>query len=142
MVFKGNLDKKDIDNLKIEDPFVKEVIEIWSETFFEERIVSKDHFLSLPLRQNSLIRINNAPILCTDWLSKGITQVKHLMDDSFNFLCLKENGSCTFCHDKKEDLIHLFWECEKRRIFWNNLSIWLQTCRILSKDNYLGMETT
>ena len=31
-VFKGNLNKKDIDNLNIEDPFVKEVIEIWSET--------------------------------------------------------------------------------------------------------------
>ena len=54
---------------------------------------------------------------------------------------IKENGSCTFCHDKKEDLIHFFWECEKTRIVWNNLSIWLQTCRILSKENYLGMET-
>ena len=38
-----------MDNLNIEDPFVKEIIEIWSETFFEKGIVSKDHFLSLPL---------------------------------------------------------------------------------------------
>ena len=51
-VFKGNLDKKDIDNLNIEDPFVREVIEIWSETFFEKGILSKDHFLVLPLWQN------------------------------------------------------------------------------------------
>ena len=87
-VFKGNLNKKDIDNLNIGDPFVKEVIEIWSETFFEKGIVSKDHFLVLPLWQNSLIRINNAPVLCKDWLSKGITEVKHLMDDSNNFLSL------------------------------------------------------
>ena len=266
-VFKGNLNKKDIGNLNIEDPFVKEVIEIWSETFFEKGIVSKDHFLALPLWQNSLIRINNAPVLCKDWLSKGITQVKHLMDDSNNFLSLasfqnkyplkvrpltffgiisavkplqqqiprsqlkydnfmntflkhqkpsrivykklisnqaerpllsqerwqkdigstakvkidwrkayllsaactkssklidfnfrflhrrlatnnflqkigiREDGTCTFCHDKKEDLLHLFWGCGKSRIFWNDLSIWLQACHMLSKENHLGMET-
>ena len=34
-VFQGILNKNDIDNLRIEDSFVKEVIEIWSETFFE-----------------------------------------------------------------------------------------------------------
>ena len=50
--------------------------------------MSKDPFLCLPLWQNSLIRINNAPVLCKDWLSKGITQVKHLMDDSYNFISL------------------------------------------------------
>ena len=267
-VFQGNLNKKDIDNLNIEHPLVKEIIEIWSETFFEKEIVSKDHFLSLPLWQNSLTRINNAPVLCKDWLSKGITQVKHLMDDSNTFLSLtsfqnkyilkvrpltffgiisavkllqqqiptgsqstyenlmnnflknqkssrmvykklisdhgeqplssqerwqkdigsitnanvdcrkayqlsaactkssklidfnfrflhrrlatnsflqkigfREDGTCTFCHDKKEDLIHLFWECEKSRIFWNDLSVWLQTCHMLSKENHLGRET-
>ena len=61
---------------------------MWSDTFFEGKIVSKDHLLSLPLRQNSLIRINNTPVLYTDWLLKGITQVKHLMDDSHNFMPL------------------------------------------------------
>ena len=45
--FKGNLNKKDIDKLSIEDPFVKEIIEIWSDTFFEGKIDSKDHLLSL-----------------------------------------------------------------------------------------------
>ena len=50
--FKENLNKKDNDNLRTEDPFVKEIVEIWSDTFFEGRIVSKDHFLSLPLWQN------------------------------------------------------------------------------------------
>ena len=64
--FKGNLNKKDIDKLSIDDPFVKEIIEIWSDTFFEGKIVSKDHLLSLPLWQNSLIRINNTPVLYTD----------------------------------------------------------------------------
>ena len=46
---KGNLNKKDIDKPSIEDPFVKE---IWSDTFFEGKIVLKDHILS-PLWQNS-----------------------------------------------------------------------------------------
>ena len=87
--FKGNLNKKDIDKLSIDDPFAKEIIEIWSDTFFEGKIVSKDHLLSLPLWQNSLIRINNTPVLYTDWLLKGITQVKHLMDDSHNFMSLE-----------------------------------------------------
>ena len=50
--------------------------------------MSKDHFLSFPLSQNSLIRINDAPVLYKDWLSKGITQVKDLMNDSYNFLSL------------------------------------------------------
>ena len=58
----GNLNRKDIDKLEIDDPFIKEIAEIWSDTFFERRIVSKDHFLSLPLLQNLLIRINNAPV--------------------------------------------------------------------------------
>ena len=31
----GNLNRKDIDNLKIEDTFVKGIAEIWSDTFFE-----------------------------------------------------------------------------------------------------------
>lgn len=50
--FKGNLNKKDVHKLSIDDPFVKEIIEIWSDTFFEGKIVSKDHLLSLPLWQN------------------------------------------------------------------------------------------
>ena len=80
----GNLKRKDIDKVKkIEDPFIKEIVEIWSDTFFEKKIVSKDHFLSLPLLQNSLIRIHNAPVFCNNWLTKGKTKVKHLMDENF-----------------------------------------------------------
>ena len=51
-------------------------------------MVSIDHFRSLPLWQNSVIRIQNAPILCKEWIQKGVTHVKHLMDESFNFLSL------------------------------------------------------
>ena len=48
----GNLNTTDIGNLTTEDPFIKEIEEIWSDSFFERKIVSKDHFLSLPLLQN------------------------------------------------------------------------------------------
>ena len=36
----GNLNRKDIDKLKIEDPFIKEIVEIWSDTFFERKMLS------------------------------------------------------------------------------------------------------
>ena len=73
VILKGNLNKKDVNNLKISDPFVKEILVIWSEVFFRETIVSEEHLLSSPLWQNSLIRIQNKPVFYKDWLAKGIT---------------------------------------------------------------------
>ena len=87
-ILKGNLNKKDVNNLKISDLFEKEILVIWSEAFFQEKIVSEEHLLSSPLCQNSLIRIQNKPVFYKDWLVKGIMQVKHLMDESSNFLPL------------------------------------------------------
>ena len=67
---------------------MKEILAIWSEVFFQETIVSEEHLLSSPLWQNSLIRIQNKPVFCKDWHVKSIMQVKHLMDESSNFLSL------------------------------------------------------
>ena len=39
-ILKGNLNKKDVNSLKISEPFVKEILVIWSEVFFQETIVS------------------------------------------------------------------------------------------------------
>ena len=47
---------------------------------------------------------------------------------------VKEDGKCTFCHDEKEDLTHLFWKCQKTKNFWDNFSMWLQSCQILHPD--------
>lgn len=69
---------------------------------------SKDHLLSLPLWQNSLIRINNTPVLYTDWLLKGITQVKHLMDDSHNFMSLESFQNKYELHVKPLSLFGIF----------------------------------
>jgi len=76
----GNLNNKDTCILKVSDPFIKEILEIWSEVDFEQMVVSEDHFRSSPLWYNFLIRM--------DWHAKGVTKVKHLMDDSGNFLSL------------------------------------------------------
>ena len=84
----GNPNKNDTCILKVSDPFIKEILEIWSEVIFEQTVVSEDHFLSSPLWYNSLIRIENKPVFYKDWHFKGVTKVKHLMDDSGNFLSL------------------------------------------------------
>ena len=54
-ILRGNLNKKDVNNLKISDPFVKEILVIWSEVCVQETIVSEQHLLSSPLWQNYLI---------------------------------------------------------------------------------------
>ena len=36
-ILKGNLNQKDVNNLKISDPFVKEILVIWSEVFSRKR---------------------------------------------------------------------------------------------------------
>ena len=71
-ILKGNLNKKDVNNLKISDPFVKEILVIWSEVFFQETIVSEEHLLSSPLWQNSLIRIQNKPVF---FIKTGLLRV-------------------------------------------------------------------
>ena len=52
---------------------------------------------------------------------------------------VKEDGKCTFCHDEKEDLTHLFWKCQKNKNFWDNFSIWLQSCQILQPRSYIDI---
>lgn len=50
MVLSGNLNKKDIRDLfKKSDSFVKEILEVWSGTVFEEKLTSEKHFIASPL---------------------------------------------------------------------------------------------
>ena len=50
-VIKVKLNKKDVNNLKLEDVFDKEITEIWSKPFLSRKS-SKERFLVLPLWQN------------------------------------------------------------------------------------------
>ena len=75
--------------------------------------------------------IGSATKVKIDWsraylLSAACTKGFKLIDFNFRFLHrrlatntflqkigIREDGTCTFGHDKKEDLLHLFWGCEK-----------------------------
>ena len=61
--------------LNVTDSFLKEIFLIWAETNVEEQLVSKRHFLEQNLWFNSLIRINNAPILYKEWGRGGISKI-------------------------------------------------------------------
>ena len=51
---------------------------------------STDHFLSLPLWHNSLIRIDNRPVYYKSWSCKGIQNVTDLLKDPNTFLSSHE----------------------------------------------------
>ena len=91
VIFKGNLNKNDLAKfIHISDAFTSEILKIWSEISYNGNITSTEHLLSLPLWQNSLVRIGNKPIYYKSWSSKGIQNVKHLMKDADNFLSFTE----------------------------------------------------
>jgi len=60
----GNLDTKDTKtSIKVSDVFLEEILEIWVEVNFEQQLASLEHFQEQNLWYNSLIRIENKPIL-------------------------------------------------------------------------------
>jgi len=83
-VFRANLNKKDLSKfINSTDAFTTQ---IWSEISCEANVNSTDHFLSLPLWQNSLIRIDNRPVYYKSWSGKGIQKVTDLFKDPNTFL--------------------------------------------------------
>lgn len=38
---------------------------------------------------------------------------------------LKDSQLCTFCHTLPETIIHLYWECDKVKHFWNCTETWI-----------------
>ena len=91
IVLTSNLNKKDtIENLKIKNNFIKEILSIWAEVNFDENITSEKQFLEQTLWYNSLIRIDNCPVFYREWFDRGVTKVKHLKDEHNKFLSLAE----------------------------------------------------
>ena len=67
------------------------MLDIWAELNFESQITSINNFFEQSLWHNSLIRIAKKPVLFKEWLSKGISKVKHLLKSGTNtFLSLRE----------------------------------------------------
>ena len=72
-------------------PLQQKILKIWSEISYDESITSTENLLSLPLWQNSLVRIGNKPgIFYKSWSSKGIQNVRHLMKDADSLLSFSE----------------------------------------------------
>ena len=91
VIFKGKLNKNDLAKfMHISEAFTSEILNIWSEISYNGKITSTEHLLSLPLWQNSLVRIGNKPVYYKSWSSKGIQNVRHLMKDAHNFLSFTE----------------------------------------------------
>ena len=90
-VFIGNLNKNDTrKTITVQDPFVQELLEIWSEVNFCKHIKTKQQFLEQPIWHNLLIRIEDKPTFNKQLSLHGITKIAHLMKDSHNFLSFDE----------------------------------------------------
>ena len=91
-VFTGILNIKDtITSIKVSDAFLVELLKLWAEVNFEQKITTLEQLQEQSLWHNSLIRIESKPIFFKDWCSEGITKVKHLqIPESNNSLSLIE----------------------------------------------------
>ena len=59
VVYRGNLYRYDLSKfVNTTDAFTTEILQLWSEISYEANVNSTDHFLSLPLWHNFLIRID------------------------------------------------------------------------------------
>ena len=91
VVFRGNLNRHDLSKfINTTDALTTEILQLWSEISYEANVNSTDHFLSLPLWHNSLIRIYNRPVYYKSWSCKGIQNVTDLFKDSNTFLSSHE----------------------------------------------------
>jgi hypothetical protein len=91
LVFTCNLNKLDTSKLiSVQDPFLQEILEIWSEVNFDDKIETEQQFLEQHIWHNSLIRIENRPVFYKHLFLHGITKVAQLMTDSRSFLPLAD----------------------------------------------------
>ena len=91
VIFRGNLNRHDLSKfINTTDAFTTEILQLWSEISYEANVNSIDHFLSLPLWHNSLIRTDNSPVYYKSWSCKGIQNVTDLLKDQNNFISSRE----------------------------------------------------
>ena len=79
------------------------------------------------------------PFYCTKETKLQTFQFKllHRRIATNNYLCkigISLTDICTFCEQKKESLIHLFWDCEFVQTFWQNIQHWLVQHQIKPQD--------
>ena len=89
-IFNGNLNQKDLLTVGISDSFLLELLQIWSEIAFEDRMVSVTQLRSQSIWFNSLIRIGNKPIYFKPWATSGIQNISDLMTNESTFLSFSD----------------------------------------------------
>lgn len=76
-VFRGNPDIKDTKKLANNlSPFLKEILDIWSELNYQGSTETVESFLAQRLWCNSLIRVRDKAVFCKTWCQKGIFSCK------------------------------------------------------------------
>ena len=88
LLITGNLNVNDAASLELDDPFTRELIEIWSCLNFKKQ---PPDLSNIPIWHNSFVRIDNKPIYYKKWYKAGIHFRNHLLDENFhffNFWCL------------------------------------------------------
>ena len=76
LVFTCNLNKLDTSKLiSVQDSFLQEVLEIWSEVNFDDKIETEQQFLEQHIWHNSLIRIENRPVFYKHLFLHGIAWI-------------------------------------------------------------------
>ena len=67
---------------------------------------------------------------------------KRLPTNSYLYkIKIKNSESCTFCKTQKEDIIHLFWHCERVASLWNRIEIMIKQLNIVSNSFNLDIVT-
>ena len=82
-VFLSNLKPQDVLQLNLKDPFLREIIEHWTNLNYREKNLD---FNSVFLWHNSLIRIENRPFFYKAWFKAGVKEVKDLLNKDQTFL--------------------------------------------------------
>ena len=81
-VFRGNLDIKDSKKLANKrNPFLKEILEIWSELNYQGSIETVESFFKQSLWYNSLIRVMNKPVFYKRWYQMAISHVNQIVKE-------------------------------------------------------------
>ena len=83
LLFRCNLKQQDTSRLILQDPFLKEIIQHWTNFNYRDEHID---FSSACIWYNSHIRIENCPFFYRSWLSAGIKEIRDLLDNEQNFL--------------------------------------------------------
>ena len=93
LVFLGNLAPKDARKLNIEDDFIQELIELWTDLNYRDSFASQANFSAGYIWNNSMIRIAGKTIFYKHWANAGVMKINDLMtSDSriISYSCFKD----------------------------------------------------